>query len=660
VGFLLLLKEPTVMKALTVATNRLANPATIGVCGMKKPCVVSDSTRSTNARPSRRDFIKSSLGGVALFPQVQHVAQAVCSQPAEQHFDSPIVDAPKIFIEPFNYQGVRLLDGRLKTQYQTARDYYYAIPSDDMLKGFRQRYGLPAPGNDLGGWYSGDPTQRTWWSLGDTFHVFGQWLSAMARMSRATNDDAMGIKAGHLMIEWGRAIDPDGFFFYSRRPSHPHYIYEKTVCGLVDLYEFGGRRDAEPLLEKITDWAIEHLDRERKPDTGTEWYTLCENLYRAYLLTGNPKYKTFGDVWRYTPYWESFVGGDFSPYHRHAYSHVNTLSSAAMTYAVTGDPKFLNVIVNAYDWLEKTQFYATGGYGPDERTLPPDGSLGESLAATEKSFETPCGSWAGFKLARYLMRFTGEAKYGDWMEFLIYNGVGAALPMGPHGKTFYYSDYRLGGGRKIYYPDATWPCCSGTLPQALADYHNIIYFKDAAGLYVNMFVPSDAAWIHNDREIKVEQETDFPEADTTNLTVRTSARVDFDLKFRVPRWAKGANVKVNGVEQSIDCRPGTWAVIRRTWNSGDRVSLQFPMQLRLLPIDPQHPNRVALMFGPVVLVRNQDPILIPKGTDPSAWVVPQGGPLQFSAPAQPHGAFLPFYKVPQGTPYSMYFELQRV
>ena len=106
-------------------------------------------------------------------------------------------------------------------------------------------------------------------------------------------------KATHLMIEWARAMDPDGYFYYSRRPTHPHYTYDKTVCGLVDLYEYGGRKDALPLLEKITDWAISSLDRERKPDTGTEWYTLSENLYRAYQLTGNPKYgslATSGDT----------------------------------------------------------------------------------------------------------------------------------------------------------------------------------------------------------------------------------------------------------------------------------------------------------------------------------------------------------------------------
>ena len=65
----------------------------------------------------------------------------------------------------------------------------------------------------------------------------------------------------------------------------------------------------------------------------------------------------------------------------------NTLSSAAMTYAVTREPDYLKIIVNAYDWLEQTQCYVTGGYGPDERLLPADGSLGSYLETTMKSFD---------------------------------------------------------------------------------------------------------------------------------------------------------------------------------------------------------------------------------------------------------------------------------
>ena len=66
-------------------------------------------------------------------------------------------------------------------------------------------------------------------------------------------------------------------------------------------------------------------------------------------------------------------------------------------------------------------------------------------------------------------------------------------------------------------------------------------------------------------------------------------------------------MKVNGAAQNIACQPGTWAVISRTWAPGDRVTIQIPMQLALAPIDEQHPRRVALTYGPVVLVRDQGP-----------------------------------------------------
>ena len=97
-----------------------------------------------------------------------------------------------------------------------------------------------------------------------------------------------------------------------------------------------------------------------------------------------------------------------------------------MTYAVTGEPRYLRTITRAFDWFEKTQMYATGGYGPDEDLQAPDGSLGRSLETCMNTFETPCGSWGGFKLSRYLLSFAGEAKYGDWAEKLVYNGIGAA------------------------------------------------------------------------------------------------------------------------------------------------------------------------------------------------------------------------------------------
>jgi hypothetical protein len=339
-----------------------------------------------------------------------------------------------------------------------------------------------------------------------------------------------------------------------------------------------------------------------------------------------------------------------------------------MTYAVTRDEEYLKTITNAYDYFGKTQCYATGGYGPEEVLVASDGSLGNSLETTVDNFETPCGSWAVFKLGRYLIQYTADARYGDWMERVLYNGIGAALPMAAGGKTFYYSDYILGGGRKVYVSethsamwsrsggDNTWVCCSGTYPQAVADYHNIIYFRDQSGVYINLFVPSQVTWNHQGKEVKVVQETNYPESDTTTLTIHTPG-VECALRFRVPGWSCGATVKVNGSQIDVPTQPSGWATIQRGWKSGDQITIRFPMQPRIVPVDRQHPNRVALMYGPIVLVRLEDPTLGRTDLDLSRWIAHRGSAPEFFAPRESSRRFEPFYRIGYRNPYSMYFDV---
>ena len=559
----------------------------------------------------------------------------------------------KNLLQLFNYSGVRLLDGRLRDQCLATRDVFKGIPTDNLLVGFRQRAKLAAPGTPLQGWYGGD-----------VFNAFGQYVSGMARLSKSLGDPALGAKTRELMAGWSKTIEPDGYFYYSRRPIPPHYIYDKMMFGLVDVLEYLGWEEAVPLMERLTDWASANLDRRRMRalengatyDGNGEWYTLAENLYRAYQLTGNPKFHSFAQVWHYPAYWDMFTGTEPpSPIGFHAYSHVNTLSSAAMAYAVSGDSHYRTVITNAFDWLEQTQMFATGGYGPDEKLLAPDGSLGKSLESTYNTFETVCGSWAGFKLGRYLMQFTGEAKYGDWIEKLVYNGVGAALPLRPDGSNYYYSEYHVDGGRKGYHP-AKWTCCSGTLPQAVADYHNLIYFHDADGLYVNLYVPSEVIWRRGADEVRIRQQTSYPENETTLLEVQPARPQQYKIKFRVPRWSAGVTVEINGARVDIDARPGMWATLERTWIAGDRARIRIPMQLSYAAVDAQHPSRVAVTYGPVVLVREDSAALIADSRNLSRSVRRDGEELQFHMETRTSSRFVPFYKAGFGSLYQMYLD----
>ena len=572
-------------------------------------------------------------------------------------------------IEPFDYQGVRLLNSRWQQQIQENRAYYLGLTNDDILHGFRAAAGLPAPGTTLGGW-----CER------DTSPIFGQWLSGMARLSRATGDSEVHDKASYLLTEWGKTVKPDG------NCGMRHYAWEKLCCGLVDMHLYGGHAEAIPLLEKVTDYASKTFDHENVPASRAphanfsgvpgEWYTLAENLYRAYQATGNPKFKTFAEVWLYSAYWNKFAdtAEPADAYGLHAYSHVNTWSSAAMHYQVSGDAATLRMVRNAYDWLQRTQCYATGGYGPDERLLAPDGSLGKALESRQSTFEAVCGSWAGFKLSRYLMRFTGEARYGDWTERLLYNGVGAALPLTGRGRNFYYSDYRVGGGMKVYRYD-NFTCCSGSYIQCLADYANLIYYKDPASLYVNLYVPSEVTWSHQGSSVKVRQETEYPLAETSTLTLDMAQSMDFPLRFRVPEWVSGMSIQVNGAAANVTCAPGTWATLSRTWKAGDRVEVRIPLRFRWQPVDRQHPNRAAIVRGPVVMAMDYsflEPMFLPPGSDDdlNQALIPDKGEVVRDSPPPGPGVFQvrgldgqilrrrvrPYFSFGENFPYLMYMD----
>jgi DUF1680 family protein len=576
----------------------------------------------------------------------------------------------KVVLEPFDYTGVTLGESLWKRQATAGRDFYYGLSNDDILHGYRVSAGnANAPGRALGGWAS--PNSNT---------VFGQWLQAMARMQRAYGDKDMREKAGTLVSEYAKCwpgMASGAAQGAGRRPGGPpaglgHYPFEKLVGGLVDMHLYCGHPDAMALCDKITEAVGPALNRDRVPANREpwelhsgrplEWYTLGENLYRAYQISGNAMYKELAEVWLYPAYWDKFAGtaDPKGAQGVHAYSHCNSFSSAALAYDVTGDDKYLRIMKNFYDWMQRRQTYATGGYGPDERFVYSDGALGDSLEIYSASFECPCCSWAALKLSRYLMMYTGEARYGDWIERLLYNGIGAALWIKDRGTHMYYMDYHLGSDLK-YYSRSPFTCCSGTYFQNVTEYSNLVYFKDAKGLSVNLYLPSEVEW----NGVKLTQTTEYPEVETSTLRLTMARPATFALRLRVPGWSKGMTVKVNGQAQAAAIRAGEWAIIDREWQSGDAVEVAIPLHFRRVPIDEQHPNRIAIVRGPVVYGQEDphkwlsdiplndeelDRLMKPLPTNRAIFQI-GNEPV-----VQQRNAFRPFYTFNELERYRMYFD----
>jgi DUF1680 family protein len=286
----------------------------------------------------------------------------------------------------------------------------------------------------------------------------------------------------------------------------------------------------------------------------------------------------------------------------HAYSHVNAFSSAMQAYLVLGSQKHLRAATNGFNFLRDTQSFATGGWGPDEDFRKPgSGEVGQSLTKSHSSFETPCGAYGHFKITRYLLRVTQDSRYGDSMERVLYNTVLGSLPIKEDGSSFYYSDYNQNWGQKGYHRDK-WPCCSGTLPQIVADYGISAYLRERNGIYVNLYVPSRVKANLGGARVALEQTTSYPHHMSTSIKVTTDREARFAVSLRIPAWAGPATrITLNGKRAAEAAEPGKFARIERSWRTGDRIEMEFDRKLQLEAVDPEHPNLVAPVSGPLAL-----------------------------------------------------------
>jgi uncharacterized protein len=519
---------------------------------------------------------------------------------------------PATPLSEFEYKDVQLLDGPMLEQFRHNHNLFLNLDEDSLLKPFRQLSGLPAPGEDMGGWYSPStqfdpPKNMTGYIPG---HSFGQYVSGLSRAYAVTGDKGTQAKVQRLVAGFSPTVSDK---FYSNY-SIPAYTFDKTNCGLIDAHRYAGDPHALSVLDRATDAvlpylppkALNHDEMMARPhksiaNTWDETYTLPENFYLAYQRGAGERYRQLA---------RRFLQDDtyFDPLSenrnvlpgQHAYSHVNALCSAMQAYLTDGSEKHLRAARNGFAFVQQ-QSFATGGWGPDEGFRKPESDdLAKSLIATHNSFETPCGAYGHFKITRYLMRVTGDSRYGDSMETVLYNTILGARPIRSDGISFYYADYNR-DARKVDY-EQKWPCCSGTFPQLTADYGISSYLRSDKGINVNLYVPSRISWQQGGAHVSLTQQTQYPAHGEVSMRVAISRPEHFIIALRVPAWAGSAMVvAINGRRVEVPLVPGTWAKVDRTWKDGDHIELTLDMPLRLARLDERHPQLVALLYGPLAL-----------------------------------------------------------
>jgi uncharacterized protein len=543
-------------------------------------------------------------------------------------------------LQAFPLADIELRDADLLQKRESDRAYMLKLTSDNLLRPYRQEACLwSEPGKPEGihwGWES--PTSQL------RGHFLGHWLSAAAMSAAATGDREIRGKAEAIVDglalcqkanggEWLGSI-PEKYLeriASGDRVWAPHYTVHKTFMGLLDAYRHIGSAKALELAENWAKWfyrwtssfSAQKMDEILDYETGGMLEVWADLLG----ITGKPAYRELMARYTRRSLFDSLLEGSDPLSNMHANTTIPEILGAARAYEVTGEARWLD-IVRAYWELaaERLPHSATGG-GTTGEVWVPKGRLPHRLG--DKNQEL-CTVYNMMRLAEFLLRQTGEARYADYWERNLRNGVlaqgfwkgslahGAAADHPLSGLVSYFLPLRPGSVKLWASETEHFFCCHGSNVQANATHTGGVFYAAGPGLAICQLVESRLSWNRPGEGSTVEirrvdlagdiQRIDGvaaahpapPDRQAFEIRLSCPRPTEFPLSFRLPWWLAGeAQVSVNGEAERVEWRPSSFVEIRRAWKD-DRVRIELPKRLASERL-PGSSDMYAFMDGPELL-----------------------------------------------------------
>lgn len=435
---------------------------------------------------------------------------------------------------------------------------------------------------------------------------------------------------------WGAgfisAYPPDQFIMLERGATYgtqdsqiwaPYYTLHKILAGLLDTYEVAGNQKALDIARGMGAWVYARLQAVPAETRTAMWGRYIAGEYggmnevmaRLFRLTGDRRFVETAKLFDNTTFFFGNAAREGGLARRvdtirgkHANQHIPQITGALETFRDTKELPYYQIASNFWDIVNDGYTYSIGGVAgartPNNAECFPaqPNTLWENGFASGGQNET-CATYNMLKLDRQLFMYDQTAKYLDHYEQALYNHILASVAEGDAGNTYHVP---LNPGARKGFGNAAmsgFTCCNGTALESNTKLQDTIYFRsaDQKALYVNLFIPSTLTW--RDRKITVQQITDFPYADTSKIVVKGAGK--FDLKVRVPSWAtRGVVVTINGRNEQVTAKPGSYLTLSRTWRDNDTVEIRMPFGFRLDHVVDQ-PNVASLFYGPVLLAAEE-------------------------------------------------------
>lgn len=394
----------------------------------------------------------------------------------------------------------------------------------------------------------------------------------------------------------------------------PWYTCHMIMRGLLDAYLLAGNQQALAIVIGMADWAHSRLARLPRTQLDKMWKIYIAGEYNAmpvvladlYAITGNEDCLVTAECFVNTYLFDAAIhnqdilDGEHANQHIPQYAGYLEIFDYARRTGYYSRPDYYTAAANFWDMVVPHRIYVDGGMAGTGEIFGARDVIAATIGASNAE---GCPLYNMLKLSRHLFFHNPDPKYMQYYERGLYGQIISRRQNASSGTdplVTYFLPVDPGAVRD--YRGNLGDCDGGTGPEDHTKFQESVYFRsvDNSTLYVNLYMASTLTW--PERGLTIEQATSYPvdPAGTSTLTIHGHGLLT--VKLRVPYWVqKGFTVKVNGVKQGVRAEAGSYVTLRRSWKSGDTISVAAPFSLRMERTLDQ-PQTQCLAYGPVPLV----------------------------------------------------------
>ena len=435
-------------------------------------------------------------------------------------------------------------------------------------------------------------------NFGFNGEFFGKWSTAAALSIRYQPNQALQEEMNKAVGDLIKTQSPDGYITTYKQGDEFQmwdvWNQKYVLLGLIAQYDLYGNKEyldaavksADHLMSCLGPGKISLEEYGHPAHKGGCNYSILEPIVLLHERTGEKRYLDYAnyivDSWskpsKYTKNGVHFIEDieNGVPLVEseviHAYTLMSNFEGLCELYRATGNKRYLNVCVMLGNKIIKDELMINGSVSNHESWY--NGAL-EQTEMLETPQET-CATVTWMKLCYQLLRLTGDSKWADQLEISLYNALLGAMM--PKGEWWAYNSPLNGERVPSSLQGSDLSCCVSSGPRGLLITPGWAIMNDVKnGPVINLYSSGTATFkLPDGKNVSIIQETDYPVNNLISLIIQPETSSSFVLKLRIPDWSKQSVLKVNG--ETIPCKPGSYASVKRTWKKNDKVTLELDLR----------------------------------------------------------------------------------